>query len=239
IRRPAAGNASPRKSRSTPAMMRSNVDLPAPLAPSTPIFAPWKNESQMPRRISRLGGMTFRRSFMTNAYSPAISLSESLGIEATVLGHHAAILDHAYPGARELLGGLVVPDAELKPDRLRSPRQGENLVGVAGQIFGAAEDLDHVGRLGEVAEGRHGLRVVQAAAGEPRVDRSDPVAARMQIRRYVVRGLRRVSLGAEHRHGLGFSEDRREAVIIVDEQDTPVAHRSFTFSRSGERGNDL
>jgi len=42
------GNASPRKSRSTPAMMRSNVDLPAPLAPSTPIFAPWKNDSQIP-----------------------------------------------------------------------------------------------------------------------------------------------------------------------------------------------
>ena len=37
---PSAGNASPAKSWSTPAMMRSNVLLPAPLAPSTPIFAP-------------------------------------------------------------------------------------------------------------------------------------------------------------------------------------------------------
>ena len=39
-----AGNASPRKSVSTPAMIRSSDDLPAPLAPSTPILAPWKNE---------------------------------------------------------------------------------------------------------------------------------------------------------------------------------------------------
>ena len=28
-------------------MIRSSVDLPAPLGPSTPIFAPGKNESEM------------------------------------------------------------------------------------------------------------------------------------------------------------------------------------------------
>src|SRR5262245_59094189 len=54
-------------------MIRSSDDLPAPLAPSTPILAPWKNDSQIPRRISRLGGTTLRRSFITYAYSPAIS----------------------------------------------------------------------------------------------------------------------------------------------------------------------
>src|SRR5712692_1299662 len=94
MRSPAAGNASPRKSLSTPAMIRSSEDFPAPLAPSTPILAPWKNESQMPRRISRLGGTTLRRSFMTNAYSPAMQ-------EPLVLGHHAAVLHDADPGARE------------------------------------------------------------------------------------------------------------------------------------------
>src|SRR5207245_837496 len=180
--RAAAGNASPRKSRSTPAMMRSKVDFPAPLAPSTPIFAPWKNESQLARRISRLGGTTYRRSFTTNAYSPAISLSEPRGSKATVLGHHAAILDHANPGARELLRGLVVPDAELEPDRFRSPWQGQDLVGVAGKIFRTSEDLDHVGRLGEVAEARDGLRIVQGATRELGIDRPDPVAARRRER---------------------------------------------------------
>src|SRR5262245_43483886 len=54
-------------------MILSRLDLPAPLAPSTPIFAPWKKDSQMPRRISRFGGTTFRRSFITYAYSPAIN----------------------------------------------------------------------------------------------------------------------------------------------------------------------
>src|SRR5947208_14958928 len=115
MRRPAAGNASPRKSVSTPAMIRRSEDLPAPLAPRTPIFAPWKNESQMPRRISRLGGTTLRRSFMTNTYSPAIihrrgsdrrsSPTPPTGFDqAPVLGHHAAVLDDADAGARESLG---------------------------------------------------------------------------------------------------------------------------------------
>jgi hypothetical protein len=47
-----------------PAMMRKSDDLPAPLRPSTPIFAPWKNDSQMPLRMTRLGGTTLPTSFM-------------------------------------------------------------------------------------------------------------------------------------------------------------------------------
>ena len=41
---PSAGLASPKKSLSTPAMMRKSVDLPAPLPPMTPILAPGKKE---------------------------------------------------------------------------------------------------------------------------------------------------------------------------------------------------
>ena len=44
MRVPSAGRASPMKSWSTPAMMRSSVLLPAPLEPRTPILAPGKNE---------------------------------------------------------------------------------------------------------------------------------------------------------------------------------------------------
>src|SRR5262245_50064187 len=68
MRMPSAGRASPRKSGSTPAMMRRSDDLPAPFAPRTPIFAPGKNARLMPRRISRLGGTTFRRSRMVKMY---------------------------------------------------------------------------------------------------------------------------------------------------------------------------
>ena len=72
MRVPGSGRASPRKSRSTPAMMRSKEDLPAPLAPSTPILAPGKKARWMPLRISREGGTTFLRSRIVKMYSPAM-----------------------------------------------------------------------------------------------------------------------------------------------------------------------
>ena len=61
---PAAGNASPMKSWSSPAMMRSNELLPAPFMPSTPILAPGRNESQMSRRTWVSGGWIFPSPFM-------------------------------------------------------------------------------------------------------------------------------------------------------------------------------
>ena len=56
MRRPGIGTASPSYSWSTPAMIRSRLDLPEPLRPSTPILAPGKNDSEMSFRITRLGG---------------------------------------------------------------------------------------------------------------------------------------------------------------------------------------
>ncbi len=45
--------------------MRSNVDLPAPFKPSTPIFAPGKNDNEMSLRIVRLeDGITFDTLFI-------------------------------------------------------------------------------------------------------------------------------------------------------------------------------
>jgi hypothetical protein len=56
MRIPGIGMASPSMSLSMPAMMRSRVDLPEPLRPSTPILAPGKNEREMSLRICRFGG---------------------------------------------------------------------------------------------------------------------------------------------------------------------------------------
>ncbi len=63
-----SGKASPMKSSSMPAMIFRSDDLPAPFRPMTPILAPGKNDSQMPRRISRPGGTTFFRPFMVKMY---------------------------------------------------------------------------------------------------------------------------------------------------------------------------
>jgi len=49
--RPGIGVASPSYSLSTPAMMRSSVDLPEPFRPSTPILAPGKKLKEMSLRM--------------------------------------------------------------------------------------------------------------------------------------------------------------------------------------------
>ena len=61
---PGCGRASPAKSVSTPAMIFSTVDLPAPLRPSRPILAPGKNDSEMSLMIWRFGGTTLLTPFM-------------------------------------------------------------------------------------------------------------------------------------------------------------------------------
>jgi hypothetical protein len=60
-RMPGVGRASPTKSASRPAMIRSKLLLPAPLSPSTPILAPGRKASVMSSRITRAGGTTFPR----------------------------------------------------------------------------------------------------------------------------------------------------------------------------------
>ncbi len=49
---------------SMPAMIRSSVDFPDPFKPSTPIFAPGKNDSEMFSRILRPPGTTLETRFM-------------------------------------------------------------------------------------------------------------------------------------------------------------------------------
>ena len=44
---PGASSAIPLDGSSSPAMIRSSVDLPAPFGPSTPIFAPGRNDREM------------------------------------------------------------------------------------------------------------------------------------------------------------------------------------------------
>ena len=46
--------------------MRSNVDLPAPFRPSTPIFAPGKKCKEISFKIVRLGGTTLETRLIEN-----------------------------------------------------------------------------------------------------------------------------------------------------------------------------
>ena len=56
---------------STPAMIRSRLLLPAPFAPSTPIFAPGRKYRVISSRITRSGGTTLRTSRIVKTNSGA------------------------------------------------------------------------------------------------------------------------------------------------------------------------
>jgi hypothetical protein len=49
-------------------MIRSSVDFPDPLAPSTPILAPGKNDREMSFSTSRSGGTNFPTRCMVKMY---------------------------------------------------------------------------------------------------------------------------------------------------------------------------
>ena len=87
-----------------------------------------------------------------------------------MLGHHAAVLDDEDAGPREHLGGTVVTDAELEPDDVRTPRQGQHLSRVAGQELGTAEHVDDVDGLGVVA----GVLLCAALTGNAAVALNHP-----------------------------------------------------------------
>ncbi len=80
-------------------MMRSSVLLPAPLSPMTPIFAPGKNDSQMPSRMTRLGGTTFFRPFIVNTYCGGIA-HLALGANGLGLADGPNSLVHEAPGVK-------------------------------------------------------------------------------------------------------------------------------------------
>src|SRR5688572_23703124 len=61
-------------------MIFSSVDLPAPLAPSTPILAPGRNESQMSLRTTVSGGWALPSPFIVKTYCGGIVRDQGSGI---------------------------------------------------------------------------------------------------------------------------------------------------------------
>src|ERR1044071_4384344 len=94
-------------------MIRSSVLFPAPLLPSTPILAPGQNDSQMPLRISRLGGTSLRKSFITNVYW-AVMVAAVIPVRAS-RGYHPSSASLGADGV-----GKLRPAARAQPvgDRL-------------------------------------------------------------------------------------------------------------------------
>src|SRR5690606_20126211 len=84
-----AGRASRVKSWSTPAMIFSTVDLPAPVRPSRPILAPGKHDSEMPLMIWRCGGTVLDTPFMVKMYCDMGAPSNMAAVDGAVEKHGA------------------------------------------------------------------------------------------------------------------------------------------------------
>src|SRR5271169_1257294 len=136
MRRLGMGVASPSYSRSTPAMILSRLDLPEPLSPSTPIFAPEKKDSEMSLRITRLGGTSLPTRFMVYTYC-AIGGPQPKNKRRARLWQVLALSRHsqfATPSARR--AALLPPSQSLGRLLARSARRGCR--GRRRQLAGAA-----------------------------------------------------------------------------------------------------
>src|SRR5690606_25614803 len=125
-------------------------------------------------------------------------------VEAGVLDLDAAVHDDVEARVLRDLRRLLVPRAELQPQRLRAHRDG--LAGDARQILVAAEDIDDVGHDGQVGE--RGIRLlaedlVGARVHEVHVERR----TRQQVGAYEVARARRVVRSAHDRDALRAAQD--------------------------------
>ena len=87
-------------------MIRSSVDLPEPLSPSTPIFAPWKKLSEMFSSTVLSGGWVRETPCMVKMYS------EGAAIAPARLGLRDLDLE-----TREVTGGVVSAKARTRASR--------------------------------------------------------------------------------------------------------------------------
>ena len=98
---PVAARASPLNSVSTPAMIRSSVDLPAPFRPSTPILAPGKKDNEMSFKISRFG---LRQTLPQNGYFKKVDLAvvPAIGVDGAMarIGHGKGFYDMFFSGLK-------------------------------------------------------------------------------------------------------------------------------------------
>ncbi len=133
--------------------------------------------------------------------------------EPAELDLRAAVHDHFDPGGLGDLRRLVVAHAELHPQDLRADR--DRLGDHAWRLGRCAEHVDHVDRVGDVAErGVDGL-AEQCLTRDGRIDRDDAVAFALQVLHHEVARPVPVRRGADHGDRPHPLEDRADLRVRV------------------------
>lgn len=138
------------------------------------------------------------------------------GVETqpSLLNDETAIFHVEHPGVLGDRAGLLRPDPELEPERLRSGRDG--LACHIGRCWRWSEDVDQSDLLGNVGEGAVD-RFPEDLFGV-RIDRNDAPSMLLHVRRYGVSCLRRRSARPDDRNGSVGPEHEFDKFIRIDHE---------------------
>ncbi len=118
----------------------------------------------------------------------------------------------------------IIADTELHPHHLGANR--DRVLDDRGRVSRGAEDIDHVDRLGNVAQRCIDLFAEQHLPGDAGVDRDHPIAFALQIFHHEVARPVPIRRGADHRDGLDALQDRAKLRVGVGDR-VEAAHGSL------------
>ena len=146
----------------------------------------------------------------------------------------AAVHDDLDPGPLRRRRRRVVADAELHPHDLGADR--DRVVDDRRRVSCRTEDVDHVDRLGDVAQRCVSLFAEQHLSGDAGVDRDDPVAFALQVFHHEVARPVPVRRGADHRDRLDALQDRAELRIGIGDRISGCSWLSRRWMTGGVSG---
>ncbi len=143
----------------------------------------------------------------------------------------AAVHDDFDPSPFRRSRCRVVADAELHPHDLRA--DCDCVVDDCRRVSCRTENIDHVDRLGDVAQRCVGCFAEQHLSGDAGVYRDHPVAFALQVFHHEIARPVPVRRGADHGDGLDALQDRAELRVRVRDR-VQAAHGCLTVARLPE-----
>ena len=124
-------------------------------------------------------------------------------------------------------GGFLVDEIKLHPDIFQPCQRAQRLVHHIAQFFGAAEDIDHIDRFGDIRQRGHAGLAKQRLPRLPRIDRNHLIPLGRKEIAHPVRGAFRFGRGAYEGNHFRVLEDTGDVGIgegVYIHHDSNVMH---------------